>query len=338
MHKPYFPAQSSILCSQALLERVVSRYPLESPLECHLFNTHLNHVYLVRSGTSTYYLRIPLYDWRTRQDIEEEIHLLNYLQDNGVSTARPVKDKDGHCIQPLHAPEGIRFAVLFTNAGGKPCDISDKKQNYRFGEIIGRIHRLTDKMNKKYNKFHLDLDYLLEKPVERMCRFLPHKKYLTYYLKEIKENLEREVERLPKTTPGYGICHGDLHMRNIHFDRHLNPTIFDFDCFGYGWRGYEIGSYLYNLIHTPKAAANRVNWRKAFDEFLTGYDGENVLTHEEFNTIKIFAVIRHIWAIGLNFLLHKHNGIKVIMEGKFVDENIGKIKNYTKEIDFFRRL
>lgn len=338
MPKPYFPAQSSILCSQALLERVVSRYPLASPLECHLFNAHLNHVYLVKSGNSRYYLRIPLYEWRTRQDIEEEIDLLEYLTHNGVPVARPVKSKEGRYIQPVNAPEGIRWAVLFTNAEGNPCDISDKKQNYLFGQIVGKIHRCSDKMAGTYKKFHLDLDYLLEKPVERMCRFLTHKKALTDYLKEIKENLESQVQRLPKTTPGYGICHGDLHIKNIHFDRHLNPTIFDFDCFGYGWRGYEIGSYVYNLMHSPKAAANQVNWREAFDEFLAGYDGENVLTHEEFNTIKLFGVIRHVWAIGLNFLLHEHNGIKVIMEGKFVDENIGKIKDYIKEIDMQQRL
>jgi len=330
----YFPVQASVLSPSALEDYLLLKYPLKPPLTCHLFNTHLNHVYRIEAGDSIFFLRIPLFNWRSLLDVEEEVDLLNYLHENGVSVARPIKDNDGQFIQTIDAPEGHRYAVLFSNAAGNPCNISDSKQVYLFGQLVGKMHRCSDRFQRSFKKFPLDLDELLERPINRMNSFLSFNKMTADYLLAVKEQLMGYVWRLPRDIPHYGICHGDLHFRNIHFDSNDQPTLFDFDCFGYSWRGYELGSLVYNLIHSPQVAANRLDWQKVFGEFLSGYDSEKVLTPGEFNSIKVFGVIRHIWAIGLNFVLYQTNGVKAIMEGPFINDNIAKIKTFMGQVDF----
>ena len=53
-----FPSQSSVLSSQALLQRVLSEYLLESPIQCYFFRTGMNDTYVVRTATGNYFLRV----------------------------------------------------------------------------------------------------------------------------------------------------------------------------------------------------------------------------------------------------------------------------------------
>ena len=51
-------------------------------------------------------------------DVESEIDLLQYLKANGASVSFPIADKQGNAIQTICAPEGERYAALFSYAEG----------------------------------------------------------------------------------------------------------------------------------------------------------------------------------------------------------------------------
>jgi Ser/Thr protein kinase RdoA (MazF antagonist) len=51
---------------------------------------------------------------------------------------------------------------------------------------------------------------------------------------------------LPRKKPEYGNCHGDHHGYNVNIDKNGTMTVFDFDCYGYGWRAYDISVFLWN--------------------------------------------------------------------------------------------
>jgi Ser/Thr protein kinase RdoA (MazF antagonist) len=331
MSDSYFPVQYSILSSRALQERILSKYPLDSPLECHLFRININDVYVVNSGSATYYLRISRHGWRTREDIEEEIHLLNFLQDNNIPVSLPIKSRGGEYLQEINAPEGIRRAVLFSNAEGIPHDILNQKQCFIFGQTAGRMHRCTDKITGNYKKSHIDQKNLIEEPMDSLSHFLAHQEKNLDYLKAIAEELKKRLNRLPRTPPGYGICHGDFYAKNGHFNMNGNLTLFDFDHFGYGWRIYDIAVYVYHLLTSQ---FDNFNWMESFRSFISGYYEERELSIEEMDRINLFVLIRQIWGMGASVFLCKYRG-RTFDEREYFVKNIELMKMFIKEFKIF---
>ncbi|NIM12774.1 MAG: phosphotransferase [Candidatus Aminicenantes bacterium] len=328
----YFPVQSTILSSRDLLAEVASRYPLEPPRECHLYSAHLNHVYIVKSKFSTYYLRVNRHQWQTRQDIEEEIDLLHHLHHHNIPVAMPVRTREGQYLQIINAPEGERCAVLFNNAGGTPYNILDSRQSYLFGKLAGKMHCCMDKIDTRYKRYHLDLEYLMDEPIDRICRVIQHRPADIDFLKAVAREVKHRLEKIPREKPAYGICHGDLNTKNIRFDRNMKSTLFDFDCFGYGWRAYDIGVYLYSLLQMQDFNTDKIKWMEIFNEFLIGYNEQKTLSSEEFKAIKIFGLIRFIWGYGLTILFNKYRGIRLTHDDSYIDENMRLIKNFIKEV------
>jgi len=327
-----FPVQSTILSSAALLEKIVSRYPLEAPLECFLYSEHLNHVYRVKSNSSPYYLRVSRFEWRTPRDIEEEIDLLLFLHSHNVPVALPLKSKDDRYYYVINAPEGERCAVLFHNAEGRLLNYSDKKQDYIFGKLSGKMHNVMDISEKKYHREHLGLDYLLDEPLSRIAQVMKHRPDDIRFLSEISREVKRRLEYLPKTKPIFGICHGDLNLKNVYFKDSVKPTLFDFDCFGCGWRAFDIGVFLYSLVQTHELSSNRVKWMEAFNEFLAGYNEERILNNDEYKAIKLFGLIRYIWGYGISILFVKHRGVRLVQDEAYLDENMRIIKDFARVI------
>ena len=64
-------------------------------------------------------------------------------------------------------------------------------------------------------------------------------------LRPLAAHLRRTFEALPRTPPHYGLCHGDLHKRNVLFGDDDGPSILDWDCAGYG-RAYDVAVLLWS--------------------------------------------------------------------------------------------
>ena len=110
--------QRSILSAYALGERVRSLYSLPSPLTCQFWNHSINDSYLVKAGETNFMLRVAPANWRSLEEIKAEIDLLHFLNRHQLVVPQPVAKKDGSFIQALNAPEGIRYAILFTFVPG----------------------------------------------------------------------------------------------------------------------------------------------------------------------------------------------------------------------------
>ena len=323
-----FPSQSSVLSSQALLQRVLSEYLLESPIQCYFFRTGMNDTYVVRTATGNYFLRVYHCNWRTQQDIEAEIDLLNYLREQDLAVSAPVKSADGRYVQLINAPEGLRFSVLFAEAEGKLLPMNNK-QCRSFGQLVGRIHVVSDGMEKAHNRLHIDLQHLVGEPLDFIEPFLEHRKGDLDYLNNIGRELSEAIESLlPKTRPEYGICHGDLHEGNVHFDNDGDMTLFDFDCFGYGWRAYDIAVFLGargesgDWSRQSKAKRTR-NW----NSFLRGYNEQRQLSDNEMLATKAFVPIREIWVLGVQIHCSHQWGRWYLNDAHF-DQSIDFIRKW----------
>ena len=108
-----FPVQNSTLSADALAERLLTKYQLPGQAVCRFFRKGICDTYRVRAGNEEYYLKVYRSGRRTEMDVTEEVRLLNYLDEHGISIARPVMRKDGLYVSHLAAPEGPRYAVLY---------------------------------------------------------------------------------------------------------------------------------------------------------------------------------------------------------------------------------
>ena len=144
MKYPGFPVHNSTLAGPALAQRVLSKYHLPSPISCNFLRNGVNDTDIVKAGSGTYFLRVYRYGWRTKAEIQAELAMLTYLHKGRLPVSWPLERKDGPCLTPIAAPEGVRYAALFTNAPGKGVDWN-AKNSCSYGELVGRIHVCLDK-------------------------------------------------------------------------------------------------------------------------------------------------------------------------------------------------
>ncbi|MBT3269174.1 phosphotransferase [Candidatus Poribacteria bacterium] len=299
MTSPHFPAVWSVLAADALAEQVLPRYALDCAATCEFFKSGLNDTYRVRDRSASYYLRVYVHGWRELHDIEAEVELLNHLHAHRLSVSHPIATRDGDYILPLRACEGIRYAVLFSRARGRMSEETDHR-SYVYGRLAGQIHVCADRLPHTLERFHIDHELLLDSPLRAVQRLLAHRPRDYDYLSDIAGQLKARVdELLPKELPEYGICHGDLNRTNVHFRDDDTPTVFDFDCFGYGWRAYDLAVFGWQAGDFGWSKAAKANRTRRWNLFLKGYEECRALSADEHAAAKIFPPIRQIWNMGL---------------------------------------
>ena len=286
--------------AEDIRKELLERYGMEMPVECRLFDYGMNDIYRIKTKKETYFLRISLAGLHTKKDYEEEMHILNILIQNGIKAAVPVKMKgmpgrQEDYVWELYAPEGIRYAMLFTEAPNSPSD--DKESSAcNLGSMLAGIHNISDREKFQVSRPPIDMCQLVEKPLLNIRPFLSDTEQDFSFLKESAEKLAGYIKgKLPETAPVYGFCHGDVHSGNVFFAGD-KPTLFDFDCMGYGWRAYDICVYAWNETFLDENYIEGSVWKK----YLEGYESVRPLLAEEKETIPAFAALRQLWLMGLH--------------------------------------
>lgn len=298
----YFPVRYSLLNPDVLRDELIKRYDLEEPLSCNVFDSGLNDIYIVKSGKENYYLRISLTAVHERCDYEEELFIINTLSQNGIRVATPVCCRDSNYVWDINAPEGRRYAVLFTEAKKLPSDDNVKK-TYNLGRMLAQIHSIADEKNFTVSRAPIDLLQLAKRPLEMIYPHLSHRLSDYEFLTNATEKLCRYVEdNLSTEEPYYGYCHGDIHSGNVFFEGDA-PTVFDFDCMGYGWRAYDICVYAWNETSGDEKYIEKEPW----NSFLDGYNTIRKLSEVELSSIPVFAALRDLWLMGLHSDVIKRN-------------------------------
>lgn len=297
-----FPVHNSILSGAALAQQVLSRYHLPTPISCDFFNNGVNHTYIVKAGSTTCFLRIYRYGWRSKAEIQAELEMLTYLHRRRLPVSRPIEKKDGSCLTSINCPEGVRYAVLFTNAPGKGVSWDNEKRCL-YGELAGRIHACLDRMPDDHRRFHLDLPHLVDAPLRHIQPFLQHRPQDFDYLHGIAPELKARIDELlpGRSKPEYGNCHGDHHGGNVCEDKKGRMVLFDFDCYGYGWRAYDLAVFRWSGTPWDEGSVKaKSQATKGWNAFLRGYSRVRSLGPKELEATKVFVAIRHIWLGGMH--------------------------------------
>lgn len=297
----------SFVDAKALAELIAAEYDFNGPLACKLFSkmvrTQDNDHYLVTTSTGDKFVA-RIYQLGTRLQRQEsdylyELDWLNFLEKEGLPVSYPIARRDGRFLGQIVAPEGIRYYALFSLAQGNPMRSNDEEQLYIFGREMARIHLASNKYEHKYDRRVLDLEFLVDKPVQRIKRYwdeeFGHNNELDLLLisaHEAKEDLLSLLNNKSHTPDSWGPIGGDFDSRSVFFDDDNQPTFFNFDWCGTGWRVYDIAVFLHNseLIHqrSPELA----------EAFFAGYYSQRPLSENEHQAIAPLLTIRRIWLTG----------------------------------------
>ncbi len=156
----------STICEDELLTKLIPQYCIENPRICRFWQRGVNDTYQVYCRDEIYSLRIYRHNLRTKNEIDFEMAALDYLHKNGARVAYPIEKRDGGFVSELHAPEGLRYAVLTTHAKGSIPNY-DKAENARlFGESLADLHLLSEGFTTEHTRPRLEIPFLLNTSVD----------------------------------------------------------------------------------------------------------------------------------------------------------------------------
>jgi Ser/Thr protein kinase RdoA (MazF antagonist) len=216
----HFPVAHSTLAEEALAKWAQLRFSLKSPVSCRFLRQSISDVYRVDTPDASYILKIYMHGRHPKQAIEAEIDFLHDLLDQDIPVAAPVGNLDAIFVNEIEAPEGIRYAVLFTAITGNEPQETNLEHSHSFGRLAGRMHHFADQLDKRYARGQLDETHLITEPLIQMSPYLRHRPRDYKYLSDLGDTLITELHRLvSREKPEYGVCHGDLHTGNARFDQ-----------------------------------------------------------------------------------------------------------------------
>jgi Ser/Thr protein kinase RdoA (MazF antagonist) len=293
-----FPVSYSTLSCEALTAHVLSCYGIGTIKNCQMWNRGLSDVYLIETEQDHYILRVSHSHWRSGDEVQFEMAFLDFLGQAGIPVATPLRTEAGELAIELIAPEGKRYATLLKYAPGEiPLGGLNQLQSAKLGATVAEIHQASLEFQPTVRRPDLTLDYLLDDSIDLILSHLPNPNGVEY-LRETRDRLQTELANLPKLAPFWVVCWGDPHSGNVHFTEAQQPTLFDFDQCGYGWRAFDVAKFLQQGLCSGMSYVVR-------DAFITGYQSVMALTDEEFVALMPLTQVAHCWrwAISLNYAL-----------------------------------
>ena len=134
-----FPAQSSVLDEEALLQRVVPEYDISAAKDCLFFSRGDPDIYQVHTVGPTFYLKVYRPPHPAAQ-AEAEAHLVADLSRHGASVVAAVRRRGGAFATEVVASEGRRPVLLFEEAPADGLDPLEEDSCRQLGVAVAKLH------------------------------------------------------------------------------------------------------------------------------------------------------------------------------------------------------
>lgn len=295
--KDLFPVDYSHLSTAALAQQISAEYGMDVAW-VKFYTSGFNDTYKLQTedGT-TFYYRVYRTAWRTLDDIRYEVDALNHLEEKGYPAIRIVRRLDGEQLSIYHAPEGIRYGILSTEAKGKEIsyDTDVAGTAYQYGRHEGLLHAAMEDFASDYQRCPLDLQFLTESVLENAQSFLAHRQADWEYLQQFSSRIRHKLESLPISALPHGFCHGDLQAYHCNVDDQGVMTFYDFDGCGPGAIAYDLAVFRW-------CGRLQEQETERWEPFLRGYQEVRPLSALEIEAIPAFVACRYLWHISVHTL------------------------------------
>jgi Ser/Thr protein kinase RdoA (MazF antagonist) len=224
---------------------------------------------------------------------------LQHWAQAGCTVSRCLPTADGEVAIHVSLPEGSRALMLFEYLDGEfTGDSADDIEAFAHG--LAALHVAGESYQGPASSYHLDLDYLLLRPLQGLL----HAPTMTA---ELRPQFEMLGQRLHSNVLALGelsrvLCHGDAHGSNNFIVRGAQEqheaVFFDFDEAGPGYLAYELAVYPWSLHpRTPDGVLSDKatgQWRN----FISAYREARPVADADLAAIARFMAVRQIWLLG----------------------------------------
>lgn len=291
----HFPVSNSNLSAHHLSLFLKEKYTFGVNTKCHLIKAGINDTYSISDSLQQYVFRVYSLNWRTKEEIGEEIKLLLLLREKGLSISYPIADNEGNYIQLLNAPEGDRYGVLFSNAPGEKQHLISAETHFQIGQLMARFHHITHGQN--LHRVHYTAEVLLVDSLKKISSFLRDDTAEMSFMKEAQQYLLNQIQTADLSQIRQGIVHLDIWFDNLNITQDQKVTLFDFDFCGNGWLCIDIAYYVMQLHNMEKYQVN--DYQPKVDSFLEGYESVTHLSEEEKRLMPALGVSLYYFYLGV---------------------------------------
>jgi Ser/Thr protein kinase RdoA (MazF antagonist) len=291
----HFPVTNSNLSATHIGLFLQEKYSLSKDTKCQLIKAGINDTYLITDHLDKFVFRIYSLNWRTPAEIVEEIKLLNELKQKNISISYPLPDKKNNFIQTLNAPEGDRYAVLFTYARGEKLHIISAETHFHIGQLMAQLHKVTN--NQTLNRAEYSPEVILIDSLEQVSNFLTAGTEEMNFMLSAQKNLIKEFENADTSQLRKGIVHLDIWFDNINVTEENEITIFDFDFCGNGWLCLDIAYYIMQLHNVEKYEPK--DYQPKVESFIKGYESITPISKEEKRLLPMLGTSLYFFYLGI---------------------------------------
>lgn len=285
------PVTYSTFSADAIGQEVARAYGIGVPATSYLLKRGINDTYLVAPPRERYIARVYRTRWRSASEIAYELALLRHLSTRGMRVAAPIAGLDGALARPLIAPEGERQLVLFAYATGNPLSGKNEEHNHLAGRTMAQIHTAADDFDSEHGRARLDLASLIDGSLAAARPFLAERPKAWDYLEGVAARLRKRAEAAISTGLDWGVCHGDLGLKNLLIDDEGRVTALDFDHCGVGWRVYDFAPLYGNAVREKRP--------ELWEVFLKGYREVRPVSATDVAAVPVFRALRHLSMLGM---------------------------------------
>jgi Ser/Thr protein kinase RdoA (MazF antagonist) len=247
-------------------------------------------VYQYRVSDQDFVLKLAKHSNKNKQTViaslESELDWTNYLADQGVSTPRAIRSRQGRYVELIELdPHSFFSAVSWEKAAGRQITQTDFNAELfvKIGKLTGKMHALAkhyepgqavQKRSEWYEDGYLDI-----------ARLIPATDVI---LIEKGQELVHRLKKLPRDRNSYGLIHGDLQEHNLYLDNGT-ITVLDFEECLYSWFMCDFVSSLEAVIGAEEFGPDMETLTTFFSEnYWKGYKQENNLDLFYFQQIPEF--------------------------------------------------
>lgn len=280
----------STLAPSALASFVSDQYGLK----CHggeLLVRGVGDTYQLRAADAVFILRVYRKYHRSLPQIETEVELLLACKEAGVSVSYPIEDSHGGYIQALDAPEGRRYAVLFSFAPGRVVARLSEGQLKGLGRQMALFHNVSSAVTLNGSRWTYDTETVLSEPLRRAKPFFAAENAVEYdWWMNAAAVATEELGKFDKAGFSSGYCQYDFLLKNFHCEGD-RVTLFDFDFLGFGWLVNDLMTFWVQLV--TDVYFNRMSQVEADGAwviFVEGYRQHRSVSDEELRAIPFLSL------------------------------------------------